>query len=133
MAENGRIHFFFWSVTKRENYLAGIALVILLGAFVLVFLLIAVPIYRVQIMQQKYEQISKGMSYSSVVKLMGASDNEEKGGFNNAYWDEERLEKNETEKITKCSRYAFPSGLIGVQFSVYFDENDKVVGKHRSD
>ena len=133
MATESKVRFFFGHATKRENRLAGFVLLIILTVFAGLFFMFAAPIYRAQKMYLKYEQIEKGMSYSSVIDSLGIPDSEEKGWFNRGFWDEEALPEEEVEKIRKEIQYGIYTFPVGVWFNVSFDEDDKVVGKHRSD
>jgi hypothetical protein len=84
----------------------------------------------------RYRQVQRGMNRSQVQAIMGdggAAQREPIAGKNFTMWDGEPLSEGEREAITGALIFKPTPAYTGVFFEFTFDQDGKVVGKHRYD
>jgi hypothetical protein len=115
----------------------------LLAALVLVLLVPAVALgvglFRVYKMKQhladldaRYRRVERGMTVAEVQAVMGSNGTPSSGPWF-AAWDDDLLDEAEAKRITSGLSYFAPNIMVGVAFEFQFDQDGKLVGKHRFD
>ena len=79
-----------------------------------------------------YQRVERGMTVVQVQTLM-RSNGTPHTGHSFPAWDDEPLDPAEAKRIATTLRYHGPRPLMPVIFEFTFDQDGKVVGKHRYD
>jgi hypothetical protein len=80
----------------------------------------------------RYRRVERGMTGAEVRAVMGSPGTPGPGpGF--PAWDDDPLGEVEAKRIASVLRYHVPHPMIDVEFEFQFDQDGKVVGKHRYD
>ncbi len=116
---------------RRRRIVGPILLVVILGVAGFVYWLSA-PFWRIRSLQRAYEKVERGMTVSAVKAVMG-TDGRPYAGPYRAWWDDRALDDAEGRRIRSALHYRVETFLLPVTFEVTFDDNGKVVGRHRYD
>ena len=80
----------------------------------------------------RYRRVERGMTMAEVPAVMGSPGRPQAGPWF-AAWDDDPLDPGEAKRITSAIRYYAPTPFVGVTFEFQFDQDGKLVGKHRFD
>jgi hypothetical protein len=85
----------------------------------------------------RYQQVQRGMDVGKVGVTMNRNTFEyfdkQSGEDLSGWWDNTPLSPQEAARIQGATRYTAPEFFWTVRYVFTFDENDKLVGKHRFD
>ena len=90
------------------------------------------PMIQVRRLHSSYQSVQRGMSIDEVKKIMGR---DETAGLDLPveWYEWEHLEWDEVARIKSQIHYQVPTMYMPVTFGFSFDEEGKLVGKHRFD
>lgn len=115
---------------KRALVMGATALVLMLGVGIACAFWPFVVIKR---LDSRYGQTQKGMTMAEVENLMGSSGLRLQQPSQFPAWDWERLPPDETARIKSVLRYRVDTFFLPVSFEFTFDDQQKLVGRHRYD
>jgi hypothetical protein len=115
------------SGVKRKRVVTTIALL----AAVLTALMLRTPI-RIRLYDRAFAQVTRGMTESQVVELMGQPKRIDSGA-DTASWDDEALPQSVAGGVRREHWYTVRTFFLPISWTVGFDESGVVVSKHRWD
>lgn len=98
-----------------------------------IYFWMCVPFAKIRDLDAKYLTCEKGMSREQFIKRMGEFDYRTDRIVAGAMWDADRLGSEEDEKVTSSISYRVSTFFLPVTFELAFDNDGKLVGRHRYD
>lgn len=89
------------------------------------------PFARIDHLDSKYMTTTRGMTVAEVVTVMGEQPSVTIGAA--AWWDDVRLGPDQDNKVKTAIRYTVRTFFLPVTFEFTFDEEGKLLGRHRFD
>ncbi len=111
----------------------SLLLFLLISGGIAFYFWMCVPFAKIRDLDAKYLTCEKGMSREQVIKRMGDFDYRTDGIVAGAMWDDDRLRSEEDEKVASSISYRVSTFFLPVTFEFTFDNEGKLVGRHRYD
>ena len=106
--------------------LVGLALVISFTSWILL------PFQKINQLEQRYQTVQREMSEADVHAIMGGP-GKAKLEPGRAWWDDEYLGDETSKEVEKEVLYSVSTFFLPVGFGFTFDENGRLIGRHRYD
>jgi hypothetical protein len=90
------------------------------------------PFRVINKLDAQYQQVKRGMTTNEVAAMMNYSVRWETNQLK-AWWDDSVQGEAETERIRFAMQYSVSTFFLPVTFEFAFDENGRVIGRHRYD
>jgi len=118
------------TMTRRRIVRSALLLAILGAGGSFYWLL--VPFREARSLQRGYDKVQRGMPLATVEAVMGTKGTSYSGPYR-AWWDDQRLDETERQRIRSALRYRVETFFLAVTFEITFGHSGTVLGKHRYD